>query len=290
MHPRNPHNGRYDFEQLCQASPDLASFLRPNPAGDQTIDFADAAAVLSLNRALLFHYYGVKHWMIPPGYLCPPIPGRADYIHYLADLIGETSPSENSIRVLDIGVGANCIYPIIGSQAYRWKFVGTEIDPVSVKAARAVVEANPNLKKQIRIVQQPDRTAIFKGLIKPSDRFAATVCNPPFHASAEAAQAGGQRKVKNLSQGRATAMKPALNFGGQNAELWCAGGELAFIKQMIGESIECADQVNWFTSLVSKSENLPGIEKALNWANPSEVKVIPMEQGSKQSRLIAWRF
>jgi len=290
VHPRNPHNGRYDFDSLCRASPDLATFLRPNPAGDQTIDFADAAAVLSLNRALLFHYYGVKHWMIPPGYLCPPIPGRADYIHHLADLIGETPTLEASIRILDIGVGANCIYPIIGSQAYRWKFVGSEIDPVSVKSARAIVEVNACLKKHIRIVQQSDRGSIFKGLVKPSDRFAASLCNPPFHASAEAAQAGGQRKMKNLSKGRSTGVKPALNFGGKNAELWCAGGELAFIRQMIEESIEWVDQVKWFTCLVSKSENLPEIQKALNAVKPSEVKVVPMEQGSKQSRFIAWRF
>jgi 23S rRNA (adenine1618-N6)-methyltransferase len=290
VHSRNPHNGRYDFETLCHGSPDLAAFLRSNPAGDQTIDFADATAVLSLNRALLCHYYGVKHWMIPPGYLCPPIPGRADYIHHLADLIGEKPSPGASIRILDIGVGANCIYPIIGSQAYRWKFVGSEIDPVSVKSARAIVEANACLKKHIRIVQQSDRGSILKGLVKPSDRFAATLCNPPFHASAEVAQAEGQRKVENLSKGRSTGVKPALNFGGKNAELWCAGGELAFIKQMIEESIECADQVKWFTSLVSKSENLPQIQKALNAVKPREVKVVPMEQGSKQSRFIAWRF
>lgn len=290
MHPRNPHNGRYDFDTLCRGCPDLAAFLSPNPAGDQTINFADAAAVLSLNRALLCHYYGVKHWMIPPGYLCPPIPGRADYIHNLADLIGVTASAKSSVRILDIGVGANCIYPIIGSQAYGWKFVGSEIDPVSVKSARAIVEANPCLKKRIRIVQQSDRGSIFKGLVKPSDRFAATLCNPPFHASAEAAQAEGQRKVKNLSKNRSNGVKKELNFGGKNAELWCTGGELAFIKQMIEESIECADQVKWFTSLVSKSENLPHIQKALNAVQPSEIKVMSMEQGSKQSRLIAWRF
>jgi len=290
VHPRNPHNGRYDFDTLCHACPDLASFLRPNPTGDQTIDFADAAAVLSLNRALLCHYYGVKHWMIPPGYLCPPIPGRADYIHHLADLIGEKPAPESSIRVMDIGVGANCIYPIIGSQAFRWKFVGTEVDPGSVKSARAIVEANPCLQKHIRIVQQSDREFIFKGLLKPGDRFAATLCNPPFHASVAAAQEGSQRKVKNLSKGRSSGVKAARNFGGQNAELWCAGGELAFIKQMIEESIECADQVKWFTSLVSKSENLPHIQKALSAVKPSDVKVVPMEQGSKQSRFIAWRF
>ena len=40
-----------------------------------------------LNRAILMHHYGVKSWDIPAGYLCPPIPGRADYIHSVADLL-----------------------------------------------------------------------------------------------------------------------------------------------------------------------------------------------------------
>jgi 23S rRNA (adenine1618-N6)-methyltransferase len=208
----------------------------------------------------------------------------------LADLIGDEVSSGKSIRMLDIGVGANCIYPIIGSQAYRWKFVGTEIDPVSVKSARAIVAANVGLQKRIRIVQQPDRASIFKGLIKPSDRFAATLCNPPFHASAAAAQADGQRKVKNLNKGRSTGARRALNFGGQNTELWCDGGELAFIQQMIGESIKYGEQVEWFTCLVSKNGNLPEIQSALNAANPRDVKIVPMEQGSKRSRFIAWRF
>ena len=61
--------------------------MRPNQFGDESVDFANPAAVKALNRALLRQDYGLDYWDIPAGYLCPPIPGRADYVHYLADLL-----------------------------------------------------------------------------------------------------------------------------------------------------------------------------------------------------------
>ena len=292
LHPRNPHQGRYDFSALCVAVPALEAYVRQNPSGEPTIDFSDPAAVLCLNQALLAHTYQVRHWMIPAGYLCPPIPGRADMIHYLADLLaGEGQvPTGKQVRVLDIGTGANCIYPIIGSQSYGWKFVATDIDPVSVKTARLIVESNPCLSKLVKVVQQKEHGSIFKEIIRKGDQFDLTLCNPPFHASLAAARAGSQRKVKNLSKGRAGQAPAKLNFGGQKAELWCEGGELAFITQMIRESAEFAAQVGWFTSLVSKGEHLRVLNKVLTQCGAAQVTVIPMSQGQKISRLLAWRF
>lgn len=294
LHPRNPHQGRYDLAVLTEAVPELGAFLRLNPSGEQTIDFSDSAAVLCLNQALLAHTYQIKHWMIPAGYLCPPIPGRADTIHYVADLLAEGNegqvPKGKAVRVLDIGTGANCIYPIIGSQSYGWKFVATDIDPVSVKTAQLIVASNPSLNRLVKVVQQKNTDSIFKGIIRPSDDFDLTVCNPPFHASLEAAQAGTQRKVRNLTKGRASSGPAALNFGGQKAELWCPGGEVAFITKMIRESAEFADQVGWFTSLVSKSETLRALKKVLMQCGAKQVREIQMSQGQKISRLLAWRF
>ena len=292
LHPRNPHQGRYDFSVLQEAVPALGAHVRQNPTGQPTIDFSDPAAVLCLNQALLAHFYQVRHWMIPAGYLCPPIPGRADMIHYLADLLageGEV-PIGKQVRVLDIGTGANCIYPILGSQSYGWKFVGTEIDPVSVKTARLIVESNPCLSKLVKIVQQSESGSIFKGILRKGERFDLTLCNPPFHTSPEAAKAGSQRKVKNLSKGRAGKGQAKLNFGGQGAELWCAGGELEFITQMVRESAEFAAQVGWFSSLVSKGQHVRLLQKVLAQCGAEQVTVIPMSQGQKVSRLLAWRF
>ena len=294
LHPRNLHHGCYDFKKLCKACPQLAPYITNNPKEELTIDFSNADALIALNQALLKYFYHVDFWQIPAGYLCPPIPGRADYIHYLADLLAEggngPTPTGKQVKVLDIGTGANCIYPILGSQIYSWSFVATDIDPVSIKTADLIVKSNQNLKPFIKLKLQKNEKSIFDGIIKPQDKFALTICNPPFHASMEKALAGSTRKVNNLSKGQASKNHVKLNFGGQENELCCAGGEIAFLKQMCKESKSYGQQVNWFTSLVSKSENISPLKKLLTQLGANKIKVIKMSQGQKVSRLIAWSF
>ncbi|NRB39238.1 MAG: 23S rRNA (adenine(1618)-N(6))-methyltransferase RlmF [Pseudomonadales bacterium] len=306
MHPRNPHAGRYDLQRLSTVCPELKPHIRSNPKGDATIDFSDEQAVICLNQALLADVYQVHHWQIPAGYLCPPIPGRADYIHYLADLLAQKNageiPKGSKIKVLDIGTGANCIYPIIGSQAYGWQFSASELDPLSVKTARIIVESNACLNKKIKLISQKNAQSIFHGIIKPEDSFALTMCNPPFHASEAEATQGSQRKWRNLAQNKAQRNSASAsikssrplptkrNFGGQKAELWCEGGELAFLKRMITESKDYANQVGWFTSLVSKKENIRPLKKLLLQCSAQKIEVVKMSQGQKISRFIAWHF
>ena len=109
------------------------------------------------------------------------------------------------------------------------------------------------------------------------------MCNPPFHASHTEAMEGTKRKWKNLR-----IKSNQLNFGGHENELWCPGGEVAFITRMIKESpnVKC----KWFTTLVSKETSLPDIYKALNKLKGVEVRTIPMGQGQKKSRIVAWTF
>ncbi|MEB4676450.1 23S rRNA (adenine(1618)-N(6))-methyltransferase RlmF [Enterobacteriaceae bacterium G50] len=287
LHPRNRHQNRYDLTALCQSCPELRDFITLNPAGEQTINFANPQAVKTLNKALLAHFYGVSSWDIPDGFLCPPVPGRADYIHHLADLL--TDESGNVVQganVLDIGVGANCIYPLIGAHEYRWRFTGSETHPQAFASAQAIVSANPALTRMIRLRRQKDNESMFNGIIHKNEQYDATLCNPPFHDSAASARAGSERKRRNLGQER----DDALNFGGQQQELWCEGGEVAFIKKMIAESRDYARQVMWFTSLVSKGENLPPLYRALTDVGAVKVVKKEMAQGQKQSRFIAWTF
>ncbi|MGI9283685.1 MAG: 23S rRNA (adenine(1618)-N(6))-methyltransferase RlmF [Endozoicomonas sp.] len=297
LHPRNRHQGRYDFDQLCSSHPELKRFVTLNPKGQKTIDFANPEAVACLNQALLKHFYKVQYWSIPEGYLCPPIPGRADYVHTAADLLGSLNLGQETVQVLDIGTGANLIYPIIGSQAYGWHFVASDIDKVSVESARAIVASNKNLSGKIRIEHQHDKNSLFRHIIQPSDQFALTLCNPPFHASKKEAEAGTQRKWKNLKfsgakRGRnaITSDKKALNFGGQANELWCEGGEIKFLKDMIKESASFSRQVFWFTTLVSKKDNIPPLRKLLTEVGAKQVKVKQMSQGQKISHMLAWSF
>ncbi|MCH4995857.1 23S rRNA (adenine(1618)-N(6))-methyltransferase RlmF [Pectobacterium carotovorum subsp. carotovorum] len=288
LHPRNRHRDRYDFPALKQSYPALISFVKVNAYGDESVDFANPEAVKTLNQALLQHFYQIEHWTIPEGFLCPPIPGRADYIHHLADLLAEDNRSvvPRDASVLDVGCGANCIYPLIGHREYGWRFTGSEINPQAMKAANETIEANPGLNRSIRLRRQKNSKAILAGIIHKNDTFDAVMCNPPFHASAEDARQGSQRKLHNLGLDK----RSPLNFGGQQDELWCEGGESAFIGQMIKESAGFARQCLWFTSLVSRKENLPEIYRALEAVDAEKVRTIDMAQGQKQSRFVAWSF
>ncbi|MEZ4934643.1 MAG: 23S rRNA (adenine(1618)-N(6))-methyltransferase RlmF [Saprospiraceae bacterium] len=292
LHPRNKHRGRYNFQKLIKTCPELATHVQVNKYNDKSINFFDPAAVKMLNKALLQHYYDINYWDIPAGYLCPPIPGRADYIHHIADLLGEKNkgkiPMGSPIKCLDIGVGANCVYPIIGRKEYGWSFVGSDIDPVAVASANKIIEANPILKDHVEVRLQNNPMNIFIGIVQPGERFDLTICNPPFHGSAEEAQAGTMRKLKNLKGKKIN--KPVLNFGGQNKELWCEGGELRFVQNMIKESQRFAEACSWFSTLISKEANLKGVYHSLEKVKAKEVRTIQMGQGNKKSRIVAWTF
>lgn len=294
LHPRNLHRNRYDFEKLIANNAELKQYVFVNKHQVESIDFSNPDAVIQLNKALLQTSYGIKGWSIPKNYLCPPIPGRADYIHYIADLLASSNngkiPEGENVTGLDIGVGSNCIYPIIGNTTYGWSFVGTDIDTKAIENCSKIIEANPKLIESISLQQQTESRFIFKNIITPEDRFAFTLCNPPFHNSAEEAQKSAIRKVNNLNQSGQKTKKSVLNFGGQNAELWCDGGELAFIKQMIYESAKYPMQCLWFTTLVSKSDNLKTINKTLAKVHAATVKIVDMAQGQKISRFVAWTF
>ena len=292
LHLHNRHRGRYDFKALIECIPELRRFVRPNPYGDDSIDFFNADAVLMLNKALLKYYYDIEFWDIPNGYLCPPIPGRADYIHCIADLLGRMNngniPTGGKIKCLDVGVGANCVYPIIGIKEYGWSFVGVEIDPVAFESARIIVEMNPPLTPKVELRFQHNPKGILEGVIKKDELFDMSICNPPFHSSAAMAQAGTLRKLNNLSSKKIT--KPLLNFGGQQNELWCEGGELQFVQDMILQSKQFADSCFWFSTLISRESNLRQVYVFLKSVKAADVKTIPMGQGNKISRVVAWTF
>ena len=284
LHPRNPHHGPYDLAILSDANPALKQHIIQNPKGEDTINFFEAEAVLELNKALLYQNYQIDHWTIPKGYLCPPIPGRADYIHYLADLIN----GEKDVNCLDIGTGANCIYPIIGCSEYNWNFVGSELDQKAFDNALKIIERNSALKHKINLRKQVNAPNILRNIIREGEYFHLSLCNPPFHASEAEANKGSQRKLNNLKKTKNTALK--LNFGGQKNELWTKGGELHFIMQYIQESMDFQAQVKWFTCLVSKKENLEKLLARCKKLGSKEVRTIEMNQGQKTSRFIAWRY
>jgi len=295
LHPRNLHNQGYDFPPLIKSHPELAPHVKPNAHGDLSIDFADPVAVKTLNAALLKQYYNVVDWDIPEGALCPPIPGRADYIHYMADLLGvEPGREQPSIKLLDIGTGANGIYPLLACQIYGWQCVGSDINAQSLENVATIVANNPTLKERFTLRMQHDKNHIFEGIIQPGEFFDVSVCNPPFHASLDEALKGNRLKLNNLARSRgeqnAKRGSASLNFGGLGAELWCKGGEQLFLKKLIRESQAYSTQCRWFTSLVSKADNVKPAKKLIRKLGAVDVREIEMKHGNKITRVLAWTF
>lgn len=291
LHTRNLHRNPYDFDQLISCVPELKHYVFENAYQTVTINFSIPQAVKLLNKALLLHFYNIKGWDIPDANLCPPIPGRADYVHYIADLLAEQFdeiPTGSSVKGLDIGTGANLVYPLISHRSYGWTMLGTDINQDSLTNAQHILDQNPDFSSFIQLKKQPDTDHIFTNIIGLEDRFTFTMCNPPFHDSEESAMKGNIRKTKNLNKSKK--IKPLLNFSGQQSELWCEGGELAFITRMINESAIFSSQVLWFTCLVSKKYNLNKLTTLLKKVKAVEVKTIDMAQGQKVSRMLAWTF
>lgn len=325
LHKNNIHRNGYDFTALTLAHPALSAHVIINKFNQQqTIDFSKPHAVKALNTALLKHHYQIKQWDTPAGYLCPAIPGRVDYIHYLAELLSSTSfpasVKKTVINALDIGTGSGAIYPLLAHKIYDWNVVCSEIDPKSIQSAKENIEKN-ELEQSITLRPQPEEKHIFRGIIQPDEFYHISLCNPPFHKSFEEANAGTKRKWENLNGKKSpkhssnansdktadqrseknldkdsgnhevkSTKKAPLNFGGQHAELWCAGGEVAFIRNMIHESKFVRHQVLWFTCLVSKKDHLGDVKLALKKAKVKQRKVIKMAQGNKVSRFVAWSF
>lgn len=292
LHPKNRHRERYDFAKLITTCPELAKYVKPNAFGDVSIDFANPKAVKWLNKALLKQYYSVEYWDIPTGYLCPPIPGRADYIHHIAELMGSSNngviPTGHKIKCMDIGVGASCVYPIIGNKEYGWSFIGSDIDATALTSAGKIITNNHFLQRNIELRMQENPKDIFHGIMERNEPIDVAICNPPFHASLAEAQEGTLKKMSSLNQKKITT--PTMNFGGQSNELWCEGGEVRFVLDMIRQSKQFSSNCFWFSTLISKQSHLDVIKDALRSAGVKQVKVIPMGQGTKVSRIVAWTF
>lgn len=285
MNKKNKHKEDYNFEKLIEVSSELASHVFVNKYEKQTIDFADAKAVKVLNTALLKVHYNIDFWQFPDTNLCPPIPGRVDYIHHIADLLSDSKLNKN-ISVLDIGTGASCIYPLLGNAEYNWKFVATDTNKKSIALAEKIIIKN-KLKKNIQLKHQPSTENIFKGIIAQTDKFSASICNPPFYKDEAEAFEATTRKLKGLGKLTDSVTR---NFAGQAHELCFKGGEKAFLHTYLYESSLFKTECFWYTSLVSSKDNIKSMQKSLAKLGATTVKVIEMSQGNKKSRVVAWTF
>lgn len=285
MHKNSYHHQSYDFAVLTEHHKALKPFVFVNDYQTETIDFSNPEAVKALNTALLSQFYNIGFWEFPDKNLCPPIPSRADYLHHLADLL-KSYDLTTDLDVLDIGTGATCIYPLLGQALFQWRFVGTDVDKESLATAQRIIEKN-RLSDKISLRFQSDYQHILKGIIRPSDKFEASICNPPFYKSQADALEATKTKLKGLGKDDD---KHVRNFSGTPTELCYAGGEKAFLHNYLYESSQYKNQCFWYTSLVSKIEHVRSMQESLTKLGATDIKVMEMSQGNKASRVVAWTF
>ena len=292
LHPRNKNRDRYDLSALTELNSELKQHIRPNKYGGKSINFSNPVAVRELNKSLLNHYYGIKNWEFPDDNLCPPIPGRADYIHHVADLLAENNlsniPKGDKVTCLDIGMGASCIYPLIGAVEYGWKFIASDIDEKAIKSAQKIINSNSLIKDNIECRLQKNKNSIFKNIINEDEKIDLIICNPPFHSSKEEAQKSTLRKLRNLSDKKLK--KTHVNFAGVSNEIIFDGGEIKFLENIINESKKYSKNCYWFSTLVSKQTNLKRTYKLIDKTGAYFIKTLPMGTGNKSTRIVAWTF
>uniref|UniRef100_A0A0A9GDC5 U6 small nuclear RNA (adenine-(43)-N(6))-methyltransferase n=1 Tax=Arundo donax TaxID=35708 RepID=A0A0A9GDC5_ARUDO len=307
IHPRNRYaSAAPDFAALAELYPSFRPFVSVSERGRASIDFTDFAATRELTRVLLLHDHGVN-WWIPDGQLCPTIPNRSNYIHWIedllsSDLIPPICSSSGRVRGFDIGTGANCIYPLLGASLLGWSFVGSDVTDVALEWAKKNVESNPHLAELIEIrnanavsiasesetigseaamenTLEPvddltkSKPLILVGVVKESESFDFCMCNPPFFESIE--EAG---------------LNPKTSCGGTIEEMVCPGGELAFITHIIEDSVSLKNSFRWFTSMVGRKANLKLLISKVREAGASVVKTTEFVQGQTARWGLAWSF
>ena len=160
MHDLNPYkHSKPDFNKLAQKYPELQKCLIHRGTDGTTVNWADPLASRLVSEILLTEDFGLTV-KFASDRLCPPLPNRINYLCWLQEIFQLCQvESQGDCSVLDIGVGASCIYPLLGCKLFQWSFVGSDIDSDSVIEAREIV-ANNNLQDHISIVSVVNSEAV----------------------------------------------------------------------------------------------------------------------------------
>ncbi|MDA3930605.1 MAG: RlmF-related methyltransferase [Prolixibacteraceae bacterium] len=252
-HVRNRNREKYNLEALLTSNPELANHLKPNIKGEDSVDLSNPDAVKVLNQAILNHYYGITNWNFPKEYLSPSVPLRADYIHFMADLLCEHNfgkiPTGDIITCYDIGIGASCILPLIGVVDYNWNFIGADIDEKVIESASNIVESNTALKGKITCKLQENPKDAFYGIIDRDEKIDVSICS-----------------------------------------CFSSDEGTKFISNILRESKKFAQNFYWFSIVVSNKIMAKNICISLARFKPTQIKTIPIGSGTKANQIVAWTF
>ncbi|KAG9288519.1 hypothetical protein G9A89_015725 [Geosiphon pyriformis] len=284
MHPRNRYKNKPpDFSVLAYKYISFHPYVQYKKNGKAYIDFKNPKALRELTYCLLRDDFHLELDM-PPDTLCPMIPNRLNYIHWIEDLLSCSDTRLDEVYGIDIGTGASCIYPLLGCTLNKnWKFIATDINKRLVKYAEANIIRN-DLRDRVTMVLKTKESKLLLDeqleQITSSKRFSFCMCNPPFYESQEQYEEALNSKEAEPS-GILTATR---------GEIITIGGELNFIKRILQESLILKDKIGWYTSMMGRKETVNLIVAELKKNKIDNFAVTEFSQGQTRRWGVGWSF
>ncbi|XP_021286006.1 methyltransferase-like protein 16 homolog [Herrania umbratica] len=318
IHPRNKYSDNQpDFSLLASLYPSFKDFVFYSREGRPRIDWTDFNATRELSHVLLLHDHGL-HWWIPDGQLCPTVPNRSNYIHWIEDLLSsdiipKTNSNGDNVRGFDIGTGANCIYPLLGASLLGWSFVASDMTDVALEWAERNVKSNPHISELIEIrnarcsPNNPTPEGLNNGESVYSEEgeglLSSSIGMP---ASEDKSYHGPPILLDVVRDGERfdfcmcnppffesieeAGLNPKTSCGGTLEEMVCPGGEKAFITRIIEDSVVLKQSFRWYTSMVGRKVNLKFLISKLREVGVTIVKTTEFVQGHTCRWGLAWSF
>ncbi|PRQ21908.1 putative 23S rRNA (adenine(1618)-N(6))-methyltransferase [Rosa chinensis] len=317
-HPRNKYsNNPPDFAELASLYPTFKPFVFFGRDGRPRIDWTDFNATRELTRVLLLHDHCLN-WWIPDGQLCPTVPNRSNYIHWIEDLlssdiIAKTTKIGDKVRGFDIGTGANCIYPLLGASLLGWSFVGSDMTDVALEWAEKNVRDNPHISEliEIRKVESGENTLPAEG----SNNEALVSTKTEIYLTEDMGREGNSLNTGYYGPPillgvvrdgeefdfcmcnppffetmEEAGLNPKTSCGGTPAEMICPGGEKAFVTCIIEDSVTLRHTFRWYTSMLGRKSNLKLLTSKLWEVGATVVKTTEFVQGQTCRWGLAWSF
>ncbi|XP_052521932.1 RNA N6-adenosine-methyltransferase METTL16 [Tympanuchus pallidicinctus] len=283
MHARNRYKDKPpDFAYLAGKYPEFRQHVQTTLAGRVSLNFKDPEAVRALTCTLLKEDFGLTI-DIPLERLIPTVPLRLNYIHWVEDLIGHQDADKRVLRRgIDIGTGASCIYPLLGSTLNGWYFLATEVDDMCFNYAKKNVEQN-NLSDLIKVVKVPQKTLLMDALKEESEIiYDFCMCNPPFFAN--------QLEAKGVNSRNPRRPPPSSVNTGGITEIMAEGGELEFVKRIIHDSLQLKKRLRWYSCMLGKKCSLAPLKEELKIQGVPKVTHTEFCQGRTMRWALAWSF
>lgn len=248
----------------------------------------EADAVRCATDVLLRHHFQLRV-TLPREHLLPHLTLRLNYVHFLEDLLGGEWRRDQACAFhgIDIGAGASCIYPLLLRRLHpEVRLLATELNPASFALAARNWHANfgdaavplPPLDGDadayaaaafdLRRVRSGE---LLLAALRDGERALFCMCNPPFFDSVEAKATHGKR-----------------SFAAVESEVATPGGELAFVLQLVDESLQLRARVGTYTTMLGRSSTLAPLLKRLRECADVEAHGSDTFWQGRMSRPVVW--